>query len=102
MDYIATLTWDYTGATANEHNRLQNAICQIHPWEKVETSAFMAECDTLDPIRKAFEVLARAAHTPGKLSALTFNVQLVEPGLQPPAAVNHRQALNNVLAMPLP
>lgn len=101
MVYIATLTLDYTGATANEYNRLLNALCQCG-WEYAETSAVVYEAEDLGGVRLALEVLARAVETPGLLSALNLQVQLVGSTREPPAANFHRRALENLLQEPIP
>src|SRR5687767_13440672 len=102
MDYRATLTLDYTRPTdPNAYARLLNALHQAG-WEYAETSAMYVESQDLGPILLGLEVLARAVDLPGELSALNLQVQLVGPPRQPPAARNHRRALQNLLHQPLP
>lgn len=100
MTYIATLTLDYTGGNTNEQTRLTNALCQAG-WEYVETSALAYQADHLDGVRLALEVLARAVETPGTLSALAIQVQLIGATRLPPAEQSHRRALRNLLSAPL-
>ena len=101
MNYVATLTLDYTGQTPNEFQRLFNALCQAG-WEYAETSAVVYDAPDLHGVRMALEVLARAIETPGTLSALNLQVQLVAPTRQPPAAQNHKRALEKLLTHELP
>lgn len=102
MDYRAVLTLDYTGRTdSNDYNRLINALCQAG-WAYAETSALYIECDDLEPVKVAFEILARGVTGPGTPSAIDMQVQLIGEDRDPPAAANHRQALNNILSRPLP
>lgn len=101
MSYVATLTLDYTGATPNEYQRLLNALVQAG-WEYAETSAVILESESLAEVRLGLEVLARAIETPGTLSALSLQVQLVGPHREAPAARNHAKALEKLLAIPLP
>lgn len=97
--YRATLTLAYTGGTSNEQSRLSNAQAG---WDYVETSAFAVDSDSLQEVRLALEVLTRAVETPGTLSALALQVQMLEPGLEAPAAASHRKALEKLLKEPLP
>jgi hypothetical protein len=102
MDYRAVLTLDYSNIQdGNDYQRLLNALCQAG-WAYAETSALYVESDDLQPILLALEVLARAVDDPGTLSALNLQVQLIGPDRDPPAAFNHRRALDNVLRRPLP
>ncbi len=102
MDYRAVLTIDYSAPIDNnDYSRLINALCQAG-WAYAETSALYVECDDLGPVLLALEVLARAAHHPGVLSALDLQVQLIGEDRDPPAAAYHRQALSNMLGRPLP
>lgn len=102
MDYRAVLTLDYTKPIdRNAYTRLLNALVQAG-WSYAETSALYVDSDDLAPIQLALEVLARATHTPGTLSALTIQVQLVGHERPAPAAVNHAKALTNLLQQPLP
>lgn len=100
--YFATITADYcTPYDNNDYTRLLNALCQAG-WTYAETSALYIESDSIAPISLALEILARSAHRPGDVSALTLNVQLIGEERRPPGAVNHRQALGNVLRRRLP
>jgi len=101
MDYRAVLTLDYTKPTPNEYNRLLNALAQSG-WTYAETSAMYIEATDTEGIRLALELLARAVDTPGTLSAMTVQVQLVGERSETPAAKFHRQAKNNLLKLPLP
>lgn len=102
MDYVATLTLDYTGQRDNnEYNRILNALGQAG-WAYAETSAMYIECDDLEPILLGMEILARAAANPGLISALALQVQLVQQPRLPPAARYHRRALDNILDRQLP
>lgn len=102
MDYRAVVTLDYTGTRdGNAYQRLLNALDQAG-WSYAETSAMYIECDDIGPILLGLEVLARAAASPGTVSALNLQVQLVGPERAAPAAQNHAQALPNVLNMALP
>jgi hypothetical protein len=60
------------------------------------------ECDNMGPILMAFELLARGAASPGDISAMSLQVQLIEQDRPLPAAGNHRQALRRVLDQQLP
>ncbi len=101
-DYRAVLSIDYSKPIdINDYNRLINAICQAG-WSYAETSALYVECEDLQPVLLALEVLARSVGDPGNLSASSINVQLIGDDRDPPAAHNHVRALNNMLARDLP
>lgn len=102
--YYAVLTLDYnTPHDNNAYTRLLNALGQVG-WEYAETSAMvLADEPNLDRVRLGLEILARAAASPGQVSALTLQVQLVGGAdRQIPGAANHRQALNRLSQLPLP
>lgn len=102
MDYRAVLTLDYTAtADRNDYNRLLNALAQAG-WAYAETSAMYVECDDLAPVLLGLEVLARTVASPGTLSAMNLQVQLVGAPRDAPAAANHQQALPIMLGRPLP
>lgn len=101
MTYLATVMLDYNQPRSNEQTRLLNAHEQAG-WDYADTSALVYESDTLGGFRLALEVLARTIETPGELSALAIQVQLVGFARPARAAVNHRRALVNLLSEPLP
>ncbi len=102
MDYRAVLTLDYTGTKdINDYQRLLNALAQAG-WAYAETSAMYVECDDLAPVLLGLEVLARSVASPGTLSAMNLQVQLVGATREPPAARNHKRALTKMLERPLP
>jgi hypothetical protein len=97
MDYRGVLTLDYsTPINPNEYARLLNALEQAG-WEYAETSAMYIECDDIDPVLLALEVLARALVAPGQITAMNLQLQLVGQPRRPPAARNHRRALDKIL-----
>jgi hypothetical protein len=102
MDYRAVLTLDHNAPfDGNALYRLYNGLEQAG-WSYAETSAMYIECDDLGPVLMGLELLARGLGAVGELSAMNLQVQLVGPPRRPPAANNHRRALDNLLGQPLP
>lgn len=102
MDYRAVLTLDHNSPfDGNALYQLYNALHQAG-WAYAETSAMYIECDDLHPVLMGLELLARGLGFVGELSAMNLQVQLVGPPRHPPAARNHRRALDNLLRQPLP
>lgn len=99
--YQGIITLDYTAQDANKFQRLQNALDQCG-WQYAETSAFVLESETLDEVQHALECLAHYLPEAGTLSALSINIQRVQPHLQVPAKKNHGRALTYVLSTPVP
>lgn len=102
-DYRAVLTLDYTRMRdTNAYNRILKALCEVG-WSYAETSALYIECEDLEPITWAMELLARSVSSPGGyLSALNLQVQLVGPPRNPPGVGTTSRAFDNLLRMPLP
>ena len=102
MDYRATLTVDYSGATdANSRQKLFKAM-QYAGWSYAETSAMYIECEDLLPILGGLEILSRALDAPGILSACTLTIQLVGPDRGAPGATSPQNAVRWVMSQPLP
>lgn len=101
MTYTGIITLDYNHPDSNTQTRLTNALV-LAGWQYAETSAVVVDSENLDEIRLGLEVLARAIETPGELSALSIQVQMVGPERGAPAESNHRKALARLLKEELP
>lgn len=101
MDYRAVLTLDYSGMRdSNAYQRVLQALGHAG-WGYAETSAMYIESSDLRPILLALELLARAASSPGTLSALTLQVQLIEDRAIP-GATKPENAYERLIGMSLP
>src|SRR4051812_5798244 len=90
-EYRAVINLDYTGQDANAYTRILKAL-EAAGWVYVETSAMAFDGD-LDGIRIALEILAKTLATPGLLSALTVQVQLMGPPRDAPGPWNPDRAI---------
>jgi hypothetical protein len=103
IKYRAIINIDYSNRKGNAYQKLVAALIQSG-WKYVETSAFIKEADTLPPIWKGIELVAKQSASIGFLSALTYHIQGSENfgGLAYPAAKNHPKAKKEIEDKPLP
>lgn len=67
---------DGTSVNGNEQNRLSLALIEAG-WRRVETSAYAIDAADLSKLWCGIELVAKQTASVGKLSALTYHVQLI-------------------------
>ena len=103
MFYRAVINLDFGDKDTNEYQKLIAALMATD-WKYVETSALWIETDNLGKIWRGAELIARQCGYAGELTALTLHIQGTEfpDGKDYSAANNHKNAVNDILARPMP
>lgn len=101
MDYVATITLDYTDMNRAEYQKLLVAI-EHAGWDYTETSAMIYEGDDIDVVRRGLALLGKAVHLGGTLSALSIQVQGVGATRPAPTYRNRPNAYRSLMALPNP
>lgn len=103
MQYRASIRFDFGDKQNNEYQKLITALIETG-WEYVETSALAVATHDLSIILKAMVLCARQIPDSGVLTGLSFDIQGSEDfgGRAYAAAANHRNAIEDINAKPLP